>query len=197
MNLNFFIVFPAGAIDDYVSFNVLAANSPDEDSTAQLQQAMFKKLPYVNTIDLSLILKTVQSILATAGKTVQAMALFTVLTGVIVLVASILAGRRIRIRESVLLRTLGASRKQISSILAVEYTLLGLMATLSGSALAVAASYLLGNLVFEGEPYRTPWLLLATGIGLVVAVTIVLGMLLSRGIAKQPPLHILRSEGAG
>ena len=196
MNLNFFIVFPEGTIDEYVSFNVLAAHSPDDDATAQLQQQMFKKLPYVNTIDLSLILRTVQSILTTAGKTVQVMALFTVVTGAIVLIASLLAGRRIRIRESVLLRTLGASRRQISCILAVEYALLALMATIAGSLLALVASMMLGKLVFEGEPYQMPWGLLAIGIFTVVSVTVMIGMLLSRGVASQPPLQILRSEGA-
>lgn len=196
MNLNFFIVFPQGAIDEYVSFNVLAANSPDDESTAQLQQAMFNKLPFVNTIDLSLILRTVQSILTTAGKTVQVMALFTVVTGAIVLIASLLAGRRVRIRESVLLRTLGASRRQISSILAVEYALLALMATLAGSLLALIASILLGRAVFEGDPYQIPWGLLALGVAAVVSATVVIGMLLSRGISSQPPLQILRNEAA-
>ena len=195
MNLNFFIVFPEGTIEDYVSFNVLAANSPNDDATAQLQQAMFKKLPFVNTIDLSLILRTVQSVLSTAGKTVQVMALFTVVTGAIVLVASLLAGRRVRVRESVLLRTLGASRRQISTILAVEYAMLALMATLAGSLLAVAASMLLGELVFEGDAYHIPWVLLVAGITVVVATTVVIGMLLSRGISSQPPLQILRNEG--
>lgn len=197
MNLNFFIVFPEGAIDDYVSFNVLAVRSPDDDTTAKLQQAMFKKLPFVNTIDLSLILRTVQSILTTAGKTVQIMALFTVITGAIVLVASLLAGRRVRIRESVLLRTLGASRRQISGILAVEYALLAVMATTAGSMLALTASMLLGKLVFEGDPYQIPWGLLAIGFAVVVTTTIIIGMLLSRGISSQPPLQILRNEGAG
>jgi putative ABC transport system permease protein len=196
MNLNFFIVFPSGTLESYVSFNVLAAHSPDDDSTARLQQSVFERLPYVNTIDLSLILKTVQSILNTAGKTIQIMALFTVITGAIVLLASILAGRRIRIRESVLLRTLGATRRQISQILAVEYALLALMATMAGSVLALTASVLLGNLVFDGDPYQIPWLLLATGVGSVVAITVVVGMLLSRGISNQPPLQILRNEGA-
>jgi putative ABC transport system permease protein len=196
MNLNFFIVFPEGSIDEYVSFNVLAANSPNDEATAQLQQAMFKKLPFVNTIDLSLILKTVQSVLTTAGKTVQVMALFTVVTGAIVLIASLLAGRRVRIRESVLLRTLGASRRQISSILAVEYALLALMATLAGSLLALIASILLGRAVFEGDPYQIPWGLLALGVAAVVSATVVIGMLLSRGISSQPPLQILRNEAA-
>ena len=196
MNLNFFIVFPQRTIDDYVSFNVLAANSPDDESTAQLQQAMFNKLPFVNTIDLSLILRTVQSILTTAGKIIQVMALFTVITGAIVLIASLLAGRRVRIRESVLLRTLGASRQQISTILAVEYALLGLMATLAGSLLALLASTLLGRAVFEGEPYQMPWGLLTAGIAIVITITVIIGMLLSRGISSQPPLQILRNEAS-
>tara|TARA_B110000881_G_scaffold184171_1_gene171699 strand:- start:383 stop:1735 length:1353 start_codon:yes stop_codon:yes gene_type:complete len=194
MNLNFFIVFPKGAIDEYVSFNVAAANSPDDASTAKLQRAIFERLPFVNSIDLSLILRTVQSVLQAAGKAVQIMALFTIFTGAIVLVACILAGRRIRIRESILLRTLGATRAQISKILAVEYTLLGSMATLSGATLAVVASMLLGNKVFDGEPYIIPWMLLAEGVGAVVLITVILGMLLSRGVASQPPLQILRSE---
>ena len=125
------------------------------------------------------------------------MALFTIITGAIVLVACILAGRRIRIRESILLRTLGATRGQISKILAVEYTLLGSMATFSGAALALTASMLLGNKVFDGEPYVIPWLLLAEGVGAVVLITVILGMLLSRGVASQPPLQILRSERNG
>ena len=197
MNLNFFIVFPSGVLEPYVSFDVLAAHSPDADATAQLQQAVFARLPYVNSIDLSLILTTVQSVLSAAGSTIQIMALFTVVTGAVVLIASLLAGRRIRIRESVLLRTLGATRQQISRILAVEYALLALMATLAGSSLAIAASILLGNLVFEGEPYQIPWLMLLAGTALVVGATVVIGMLLSRGIASQPPLQILRSERVG
>lgn len=197
MNLNFFIVFPAGTIDEYVSFNVLAANSPDDEKVVELQQAVFEKLPFVNTIDLSLILRTVQSVLTTAGKTVQIMALFTVVTGAIVLIASLLAGRRVRIRESVLLRTLGASRRQISSILAVEYALLAAMATLAGSLLALAASLLLGHFVFEGDTYEIPWGLLVSGIVVVVVATVAIGMLLSRGISNQPPLQIIRSEGGG
>jgi len=197
MNLNFFIVFPKGSIDSYVSFNVAAAHSPDAAATAKLQKAIFDRLPFVNSIDLSLILRTVQAVLETAGKAVRIMALFTIITGAIVLVACILAGRRIRIRESILLRTLGATRKQISQILAVEYTLLGLMATLSGAALAVIACILLGNNIFDGEPYTIPWLLLIQGIALVVLITVILGMLLSRGVASQPPLQILRAERNG
>jgi len=194
MNLNFFIVFPPGVIDDYVSFDVMAAHSPNDESTAMLQRKLFQALPFVNSIDLSLILKTVQNVLSAASKTVQVMSLFTVITGGIVLIAAILAGRRTRIRESVLLRTLGASRRQISQILAVEYSLLATMATFAGALLAVMASYLLGHFVFEGDPYDMPWMLLWVGVLIVIGITVLLGMLLSRGIASRPPLEVLRSR---
>lgn len=194
MNLNFFIVFPENSIDPYVSFNVLAAHSPTPETTANLQKSLFEQFPYVNSIDLSLILKTVQSVLTSAGQTIQMMAMFTVITGALVLIASILAGRRVRIRESVLLRTLGASRQQISRILATEYALLGSMATLAGASLALLASSLLGRLVFEGDPYEIPWLMLISTSSGVMITTVILGMLLSRGIASQPPLQILRAE---
>ncbi|NWK57252.1 ABC transporter permease [Verrucomicrobiaceae bacterium N1E253] len=198
MNLNFFIVFPKGSIDPYVSFNVLAAHSPDADATAEFQQSVFEQLPYVNSIDVSLILTTVQSVLDTAASTIRIMAMFTVFTGGIVLIASILSGRRVRVRESALLRTLGASREQMARILAVEYALLGSMATLTGAVLALVASSLLGRLVFEGasegESYRIPWEMLALNSLSCICLIVLLGMLLSRGIAKQPPLQILRSE---
>ena len=74
---------------------------------------------------------------------------FTVLTGLLVLVAAVSAGRYQRIQESVLLRTLGASRAQISRILAVEYLSLGLLAALTGVLLAALAAWTLSKFVFH------------------------------------------------
>jgi len=194
MNLNFFIVFPDGPIKDYVAFDIQTAHSPNAETTAALQQEMFKQWPTVNVIDLSLILKTVQAVLSASGKTIQMMALFTIITGSIVLVSSILSGRRVRIKESTLLRTLGASQAQIARILAIEYTLLALLATTAGSGLAAGACLLLGQVVFESEPYTFPWLILITGSSIVIVVTVSLGMLLSRGIAKTPPMQAIKAS---
>ncbi|MFT5906160.1 MAG: putative ABC transport system permease protein, partial [Cryomorphaceae bacterium] len=81
MDLNFFIVLPEGAVDEYVSFNILTAYSDSPEARAELQRAMFANWPSVSVIDLSLILKTVQSVLNTAGKAIQVMSLFTLITG--------------------------------------------------------------------------------------------------------------------
>ena len=193
MNLNFFIVLPAGAVDDYVSFNVLTARSDSPEARVKLQQAMFAKWPSVSVVDLSLILKTVQSVLNAAGKAIQVMSLFTVITGSIVLISALLSGRKIRTKETVLLRTLGAIQGQIARILAIEYALLATLATVAGTGLAALASYLLSQNLFEADVYVFPWGQLFVGVSVVIVITVTLGMLLSRGIAKTPPMHALKS----
>ncbi|HEX2751222.1 MAG TPA: FtsX-like permease family protein, partial [Verrucomicrobiales bacterium] len=94
----------------------------------------------------------------------------------------------------VLLRTLGASRSQIRRILVFEYLLLGLFAALTGALLAVGFAWLLATHVFH-LPFDTWYLPLGAAVGLVCALTAILGMLLSRGVAGHPPLAILRGEG--
>ena len=192
MDLNFFIVLPEGAVDNYVAFNILTARSDSAEARAELQRAMFASWPSVSVIDLSLILKTVQSVLNAAGKAIQVMSLFTLITGSIVLISALLSGRKVRTRETVLLRTLGASQGQIARILAIEYALLATLATVAGAGLAALASSLLSQNLFEAEAYVFPWALLLVGAGVVIVVTVVLGMLLSRGIAKTPPMASLK-----
>ena len=75
--------------------------------------------------------------------------MFTVVTGLLVLAGALLTGRYQRIQESVLLRTLGASRQQIFRILLVEYLVLGLLAALTGTILAIGASWALAYFVFK------------------------------------------------
>ncbi len=121
------------------------------------------------------------------------MALFTLITGLLVLAGAILTGRYQRIRESVLLRTLGASRAQVLCILFVEYACLGFLAALTGIALAVGASWALAAFVFQLRfvpSFAGLALALAAGSGLTVAA----GLLASRGVLNQPPLEILRAE---
>ena len=92
------------------------------------------------------------------------------------------------------MRTLGASQGQIAKILAIEYSLLAVLATVSGAVLSVLACVLLGWTVFDGEPYDFPWRLLLIGSAIVIVVTVSLGMLLSRGIAKVPPMQSIKES---
>ena len=93
-----------------------------------------------------------------------------------------------------LLRTLGASRGQIWRILAVEYLALGLLAAVTGILLALAAVWALAAFVFEVRFAPPLWPVLAA-LAAVPALTLATGLLMSRGILRQPPLAILRAGG--
>jgi len=112
-----------------------------------------------------------------------------------VLAGAILTGRYQRMRESVLLRTLGASRAQILQIQLVEYFCLGVLAAVTGIVLALGASWALAALVFHVK-YVLFVAPLFIAVGLVLALTMGMGLLMGRGVAKLPPLELLRDEAA-
>ncbi|MBC8040996.1 MAG: FtsX-like permease family protein, partial [Opitutaceae bacterium] len=123
----------------------------------------------------------------------RVMAVFTVATGVIVLAGAVATGRFQRMRETVLLRTLGASRAQLVKIQLVEYAVLGLLGALVGGGLAYGAGAALAVWVFKA-PVILPVLPLVSAVGAVMVLTLVTGWLSGRGITRHPPLEVLRQE---
>ncbi|RZL43455.1 MAG: FtsX-like permease family protein, partial [Pedobacter sp.] len=99
------------------------------------------------------------------------------------------------IKESILLRTMGASKKQILSINAIEYFFLGSLAALAGLILAYGGSWALAKFSFEASfiPPVGATLILLFGVILMVVIT---GVLSTRSVLNQPPLKILRNEGS-
>ncbi len=190
---NFFVVFPLGSLKDAPAMHVLLTRVASADESARMQREMVKAFPNVSVIDLTLVLRTVDSILGKISFVVRFMALFTVLTGLLVLISALITGRYQRIQESVLLRTLGASRAQVLRILLVEYLSLGFLGALTGTLLAILAAWALARLVFQ-MPFALALLPLSITILVVPLVTAVTGLLISRGILNRPPLVILRAE---
>lgn len=190
---NFFIVFPEGVLEPAPKFHVAAVRTRDSDHSARVQRSVVQALPSVTAIDLALVMQTVDGIFTKVAFVIQFMALFTVFTGVIVLVSAVMTGRFQRIRETVLLRTLGASRRQLVQIQLVEYVILGVLAAVLGCALSVVGNVLLAKYIFRITP-STPLLLLFAGGVAVCIVTMVTGLLTSRGVTNHPPLEVLRQE---
>jgi putative ABC transport system permease protein len=121
------------------------------------------------------------------------MALFSIITGLIIVAGSVFVSRFYRIQESVLLRTLGASTRQLNAIVVGEYFALGLISSSIGVILAGVSSALLSIFVFETD-VSFPFLISALTIVTVVAITLAVGLLNSRGITRRPPLEVLRQE---
>ncbi len=193
MEPNFFVVFPAGVLEGAPKFFVAATRVDDAGHSARIQRAVVRELPSVSAIDLTLILQTLDGVFAKVQLVVQIMAFFTVLTGVIVLAGAVLSGRFQRLRETVLLRTLGANRRQLVRIQLVEYAILGLLAAVVGCGLALVANWLLSAFVFETAGVFAP-ATLAFAVAAVMTITLLTGLLANRGVADHPPLEILRQE---
>ena len=190
---NFWVVFPAGVLEAAPQFEVVTSRVPSTEASALLQRRLVHRFPNVSVIDLGLVLKTADEVLSWVGFVIRFMALFSVGTGLVVLTAAVISSRYQRVRESVLLRTIGASRKQIHRILLLEYLFLGSLAGLAGSGLAVGAAWLLSLTVFD-VGFVLPGSEVFAVFAIVVILTVVVGAANSRGIASRPPLEVLRSE---
>jgi len=191
---NFLVVFPAGVLEQAPQFHVVMTRVPNNETSAALQRGLVAQFPNVSAIDLGLVLKTIDEILDQISFVIRFMALFSILTGLLVLGSSVVISKYQRLRESVLLRTLGANRNQILLITALEYGLLGLLAALSGILLSLFGTWALAQYVFE-VPFRPTALPLVLVAGVVTLLTVAIGVFNSRDVLVRPPLDVLRSEG--
>ncbi|MFO8027273.1 MAG: FtsX-like permease family protein [Opitutales bacterium] len=190
---NFFATFPTGVLEQAPQWWIAVTRSPDDATTAQLQAEIFKSYPNISAVDLNVVIDAVQTVLGRINFAVRFMGFFTMATGIIILANTVAASRHRRRAESALLRTLGASGKQVRSILAVEYALLGLVAALVGISLALVAGSALGTWVFKVDFYL-PWLQVAGAVLFVVALATATGIICSRGVSRTPPMEVLREE---
>ena len=190
---NFLIVFPKGVLEQAPQFHVLMTRVPNTQASAIFQRQLVQQYPNVSAIDLGLILQTIDEILDKISFVIQFMALFSIITGLLVLGSSVIISKYQRMQESVLLRTLGASRRQILRITFIEYLLLGLLAALSGIVLSVFSTWALAYFVFEIPYAPNVWPLLVV-IVVVTTLTILIGLFNSRDVLVRPPLEVLRAE---
>jgi putative ABC transport system permease protein len=159
--------------------------------SATLQREAVNAYPNVSSIDLSAIQRTVSDILGKISVAVRFMALFSIATGALVLLSAVAATRRQRLREAVLLKTLGATRSQVRSIMLAEYAVLGLLGSAVGLLLSLAGSWALVHFVFDipFAPLAPPLVLLAA---LMTLITLSIGLWSSRDVFAATPMEALR-----
>ncbi|MFT7275253.1 MAG: putative ABC transport system permease protein [Cyclobacteriaceae bacterium] len=190
---NFLILFPAGLLEKAPQFHVLITRIDRNDVSARFQQAVVRQFPNVSIIDLELILKTLEDILGKVAFVIRFMAIFSIGTGLIVLISSIVLSRYQRMQESVLLRTLGASSFQLWKITFAEYAFLGSLGAFSGIFLASIFTTLLGKFVFEFTFIPDPLQILVI-FASVTSISIFVGLINNRNVVKHSPLEVLRND---
>lgn len=190
---NFFMVFPAGSLENAPQIFVLVAQAQEEAHSAALQKASVKQFPNVSIIDFRLVLKTVDLIVERLSLVLRWIALFSVAAAAVVLFVAVLATRNQRTSENALLKTLGASRRVVLQITMWEYLILGLLAASGGAVFGVLSGGLLSYYVFESAFVWTigPVLLVTS---LTVVVTLLLGLIGSEGTYRVGALEVLRRE---
>jgi putative ABC transport system permease protein len=190
---NFFVVFPEGVLEAAPHFFVILARAPDPQTVAAFQRTLMERHDNVSVIDLTLILNTLNAILGRVSYAVRFIAGFTILTGCAVLASAILSSRGQRIRESILLRTLGAPQSKIVTGVVAEYVFAGGVAAVAGTLLALAASWGLSIYFFEAvsQVSGAPLMLIPAAVTLITAVAGALGCW---GLFRRSALETLRAE---
>jgi putative ABC transport system permease protein len=190
---NFFVVFPEGVLEAAPQFYVVAARAGSAQAAARLQREVVERFGNVSVIDLTLILNTVNAVLGRVSFALRFVAAFTILTGFAVLAGAILASRAQRIKESILLRTLGAPRSQILTGVIAEYIFAGAVAAAAGTTLALAASWGLSLYFFKTVAQVSGGALAVIPL-IVTVVTVGAGALGCWGLFRRSTLDSLRAE---
>ncbi|MBK9735869.1 MAG: FtsX-like permease family protein [Saprospiraceae bacterium] len=193
LSTRFFIIFPNGVLETAPQFQVLVTKTPDNATMTKYRSSVVKAFPNVSVIDLTTILQSVNDILKKVAFIIQFMAIFSLLTGLIVLISSLTLSKYQRLKESILLRTIGATKAQIIKINATEYAFLGILSAGTGIFIALIFSYVLTKFQLKLD-YDISWLPIIGIMFVLVLTTIIVGMLNSRDVVNNPPLEVLRKE---
>ena len=190
---NFIFVFPNGVLEPAPKIFVLTTKTPDKMNAGVFQRELVTAFPNVSAIDLNIILETLQTFFDKVAFVIQFMALFSIITGLVVLAGAVINSKYLRMKENVLLRTIGAMKKQIIAMTLIEYGYLGFFAGLTGVGLSVISGWGLATFFFEVK-FAPAYLSLLAVWGIVIFLTMLVGWWNTRDVVNSSPLEILRRE---
>jgi putative ABC transport system permease protein len=165
----------------------------DPAATAQLRRVLYQHYPTITVIDVAATVETVRQVLLQISYVIQFLAGFSTFAGIVILASAIAGTRYRRIREVVVLKTLGATRPRIAGIFSIEFAVLGLIAAVVGLVFANGLARLLLRRVFHFDYHlNIGWNLAA--LCATAALTVAAGWIASHRVLGQKPLEVLREE---
>lgn len=190
----FLVLFRPGSLDKAPATFVGAIDGPTaEPERSRFQRAIVDRFPNVSVIDVADIVRGVGRILSNITLAVSFIGGFVFLSGALILVGSIAMTKFQRVYEAAVLKTLGAERRVLLTMMLAEYGLLGLVAGLVGAAAANGLSYAVSRYVLEIDWAFAP-LLNAVGVAATVLLVGAVGALSSLDVLTKKPLSILRAQ---
>jgi putative ABC transport system permease protein len=189
---NFFVIADPALLEGQPASWITSFHLPS--SREDVVTGLVKRFPNVSVIDLTAMMEQFRRITDQVSRAVEFVFLFAIAAGLVVLFAAIASTQDERVFEAAVLRTLGASRRQLAVMQLAEFLAIGLLAGAVASAGAVALSMALSERVL-GVPYEFHWTLpivglLAGGAGVALA-----GLLGTRRAVAAPPMRTLREVG--
>jgi putative ABC transport system permease protein len=164
----------------------------DPAHVGEVQRALYKAYPTVTVINVAQALETVRAVVVQITYVIQFLAAFSIFAGVIILASSIAGTRYRRIREVVVLKTLGATRRRIVTVFSIEFAVLGLVAGVVGVVFANIIARVLLKRMTVSYHFEWEWALLA--LAGTAGLTVATGWVASHRILGRKPLEVLREE---
>jgi putative ABC transport system permease protein len=158
-----------------------------------LQEALYKRFPTVTVVNIADVLQIIQGVVDRISQVVRFISMFAILAGAVILSSSVAGTRFRRMREVVILKTLGATRWRVSRIFSVEFLVLGAVAGLMGSLLAGGFANLLLKRMLDAQT-SIPVVPIAVSVVATAFIANAAGWMASFPILGQKPLEILREE---
>lgn len=187
---NFFVVVSPGALDGFSASYISALHVPKQKLPTI--DALVREYPNLSVIDIDAVLNQVRSTVDQVSRVVESVFYFSLLAGLLVLIAAVQASQDERLQEAGVMRVLGASKKQLRLAQATEFSSLGLLA---GTVAALAASTIAGLITVQvfNLPWRFETTLLLYGIVGGTLLALVTGLWATRRVTEAPPNETLRT----
>jgi putative ABC transport system permease protein len=193
-NGGFMFVFRPGSLEKAPhSFIGILRAPEDPTARATLQRDLVARYPNISAIDVREVLATIQSVVDQVTLAISIVGAVALASGVLILIGAVAMTKFQRVYEAAILRTLGANTRLLGTMLALEYTALGLLAGTIGAAGALALTWAVTRYVFEIS-WRPAPALLAAGAVLTAALVGIIGVVASADVLRKKPLATLRAE---
>jgi putative ABC transport system permease protein len=188
---NFFLVLPPGLLDGAAGTYMTSVYLTQAERPALID--LVRQFPTISVFDVDAILKQIREIMDRASLAVQYVFLFTLVAGIVVLLAAVQATRDERRYESAMLRTLGASRSTVLQGVAAEFSALGFLSGTLAAFGATGIGWILAERLFSLQFTLDPWVWV---VGLVCGTLLVgvSGTLATRRVVNTPPIVTLRDD---
>ncbi|PWQ96995.1 ABC transporter permease [Leucothrix arctica] len=190
---NFFVLAAPGSMDKLPQTFITSVFVPEGDS--KLVPNLVKQYPSVSTIDISAIMTQIKELITKAAFAVQAIFAFTLIAGIVVLLAALQSQKAERRRELAILKTIGASRKQIRNSILVEFLLVGAISGFLAGLFAMIASNVAAYVLFDLEPSINLSLILIGMVSGALLVSIA-GYFNLRPLLQVPPAILFQEHNS-